>query len=84
MPKEGTRDENAIKKKHRSEENIRYNESNIPLRSLKGENAKQYYNALFECIDLNISEASTSLDVCAIGEYKVNIKCVRMCKNETL
>jgi len=44
-------------------------------------NAKQYYNALFECIELNIFDAPTYLDVCAIGEYEADTTTAHMCQN---
>nr|PNR37426.1 hypothetical protein PHYPA_020535 [Physcomitrium patens] len=44
-------------------------------------NAKQYYDALFECIELSISEAPTSLDVCAVGEYEADVTCAHMCQS---
>nr|PNR61597.1 hypothetical protein PHYPA_000020 [Physcomitrium patens] len=43
--------------------------------------AKQYYDALFECIELSISEAPASLDVCAIGEYEADVTCAHMCQS---
>ena len=45
------------------------------------ENAKHYYNALFESIELNIAESPASLDVCAIGEYEADVTCAHMCQS---
>lgn len=44
-------------------------------------NAKQYYDALFECIELSISEAPTSLDVCTVGEYEEDVTYAHMCQS---
>lgn len=44
-------------------------------------NARQYYNALFECIELSISEAPTSLDICVVGEYEADVTCAHMCQS---
>nr|PNR39441.1 hypothetical protein PHYPA_019719 [Physcomitrium patens] len=41
-------------------------------------NTKQYYDAIFECIELSISEAPTSLDVCVVGEYEADVTCAHM------
>nr|PNR42548.1 hypothetical protein PHYPA_017378 [Physcomitrium patens] len=44
-------------------------------------NTKQYYDALFECTDLSISEVPTSLDVCAVGKYEEDITCAHICQS---
>uniref|UniRef100_A0A7I3ZXR9 XPG-I domain-containing protein n=2 Tax=Physcomitrium patens TaxID=3218 RepID=A0A7I3ZXR9_PHYPA len=44
-------------------------------------NKGNYYDALFECIELSISEAPTSLNVCAVGEYEADVTCAHMCQS---
>uniref|UniRef100_A0A7I4EW98 XPG-I domain-containing protein n=2 Tax=Physcomitrium patens TaxID=3218 RepID=A0A7I4EW98_PHYPA len=45
-------------------------------------NTKQYYDALFECIELSISEAPTFLHVCAVGEYEADVTCAHICQSK--
>lgn len=44
-------------------------------------NAKQYYDALFECTHLNVSEAPTSLDTCMVGDHEADVTCAHMCQS---
>lgn len=45
-------------------------------------NARHYYDALLGSIELNISEAPTLLDVCAVGEYEADVTCAHMCRSK--
>jgi len=45
-------------------------------------NVKQYYNALFQCIELNISEAFMHLDKYTLGEYEANVTSAHMCQSK--
>nr|PNR42542.1 hypothetical protein PHYPA_017372 [Physcomitrium patens] len=66
--------EKQLEMERRSRKHMRYDTSNEA-------NTMQYYDALFECIDLSISKAPTSLDVCAVGEYEEDITCAHMCQS---
>lgn len=73
--------ERRAKKRMRAKETLAIMRR-IFQRDLSNEkNARQYYNALFECVELNISEAPTFLDICAIGEHEADVTCAHMCRS---